>query len=263
MKTSIDIRKFQDLSRREVRKIKASDFSLGDYPISTTETMKYQGGDENYFFHGKSALNLIDSALRLLYRNKSDIRSILDFPCGHGRVLRGLRSYFQESDIYACDLDLRGIKFCSLTLGAIGVHSNENLDNVKFNTKFDLIWCGSLLTHINSDKWPKFFRFFDRILHEQGILIFTYAGSFVKELVTHGDHGFIDDIEAKRALHDYDQNGFGFMQYNTHNYEYGRTICSSLWVRTFLGNYPNYRTVLHFERGWGARQDAVVLVKEA
>lgn len=250
------------LSRDEIRRIKELDISLGDYPISDNETMKYRGGIENYYFHGKSAVNLINSTLSLLYRDKKTIKSILDFPCGHGRVLRGLKANFEDSVVYACDLDKRGVDFCSSTLGAVGVYSNMNLDKVKLDAAFDLIWAGSLLTHMDSADWSKSFDFFERVLNVQGILIVTYAGSFVKDMVARGDHEFIDAAEAKKALLDYARTGVGFMQYNNVQHKYGRTICTPAWVRRFLDNHSNYRTVLHYERGWGGRQDVVALVKE-
>ena len=244
----------------EIGRIKRSPFPLRAFPISDAETMSYRGGDENYYFHGKSAGNLVDGALQLLYREKSDIETILDFPCGHGRVLRALRSSFPESRICACDLDRKGVDFCASTFNAQGVYSNPELE-VNFDELFDLIWCGSLLTHIDKDDWERFIQFFSRNMKDGGILIFTYAGSYVKELVKHGDHDYVDQEEATGAVRDYEFEGFGFMQYNTHDYKYGRTICSPLWVRSFLDKHCTFRVLMHCERGWGARQDVVVCVK--
>lgn len=268
MKTKIDLDIIDKLCRIERQKTHKSIIHIDDYPISPKESMLpkqpwSEGTLDAYLTVTKSAINLIDSTLQLTYTNKTDIKNILDFPCGHGRVLRGLRSYFKESNIYACDLDREGVDFCASNLGAIGVYSNLDPEKVVFDTKFDLIWCGSLFTHLNSDKWPSFFRFFDSVLRDQGILIFTYAGTYVKDLIEAGKHSINNQITSKdeSILTDFYKDGFGYKSYKN-NPDYGQTICSPEWMRKFLENLPNYRSVLHFERGWNGRQDVIAIVKE-
>ena len=49
-----------------------------------------------YFYVSKSAIECIIHALNMA--GKTNVKSILDFPCGHGRVLRSLVYYFPEAD---------------------------------------------------------------------------------------------------------------------------------------------------------------------
>jgi SAM-dependent methyltransferase len=63
----------------------------------------------HYFYCGRSALGAI--RLALAAAGTSKVRSILDLPCGHGRVLRVLKAAFPEAELHACDLDRTGVDF--------------------------------------------------------------------------------------------------------------------------------------------------------
>ena len=94
-------------------------------------------------------------------------------PCGHGRVLRTLRAAYPQAEIVACDIDTDGVDFCAKTFDAIPVYSKENPEEIDLRRKFDLIWVGSLFTHIRDERWPEFLSFFSRVLAPGCVLIFT------------------------------------------------------------------------------------------
>src|SRR5262245_60754125 len=83
------------------------------------------GDQDNYFRVGRSALDCISLSLQAAGKPASDVRYILDLPCGHGRVLRYLRAAFPGAEITACDLLRDGVDFCAATLGAIPVYSHD------------------------------------------------------------------------------------------------------------------------------------------
>lgn len=249
--------------RRELEAIKGFDIDLGGYPISPQETMKWSGDESNYYVHAKSAISLIRTVLAMVAKDKESIRTILDFPCGHGRILRGLRTEFPNADIVAADIDLRGVNFCAETFGAIPFKSSTNLDEIKFDRKFDLIWVGSLFTHLSEDDWLPFLRLLAGSLADEGVFIFTYASDFVAWLCEHkGDAlSTCDQDEIDDALRGFKDNGFGFMRYRGAE-NYGRTLASVLWVSDLIRReFQACRVVLHGERAWGARQNTVALQK--
>ena len=85
---------------------------------------------------------------------------ILDFPCGHGRVLRYLRAEFPQAEITACDLLRDGVDFCAANFGAIPVYSDPDPSRIGLpRDAFDLIWVGSLFTHFDAARWAKSFSF--------------------------------------------------------------------------------------------------------
>ncbi|HYP02594.1 MAG TPA: methyltransferase domain-containing protein, partial [Pyrinomonadaceae bacterium] len=127
--------------------------------ISPRDTM-YAGDGAHYFKVGLSAMRALEEAIG---RAKlSQVERVLDLPCGHGRVLRFLVERFPQAAFTACDLDRDGVDFCAHTFGATPVYSDADLDALSFDTRFDLIWCGSLVTHLNEGATRALFRLFAR-----------------------------------------------------------------------------------------------------
>src|SRR5688500_9262413 len=110
--------------------------------ISQSETM-LDGPLERYLGVGESAL----ASIRRVVGQK-EIASILDLPCGHGRVARHLRAAYPTARLFVSDLDEDGAKFCADAFSATKLPSKPNFDDIQFNRTFDLIWVGSLITHL-------------------------------------------------------------------------------------------------------------------
>ena len=84
------------------------------------------------------------------------VARILDLPCGHGRVLRFLRREWPGAEIVACDIDPDGAEFCCESFGATSIYAAENPQETPLRGRFDVIWSGSLLTHLDKTRWPSF-----------------------------------------------------------------------------------------------------------
>lgn len=144
----------------------------------------YKDDQDNYFKWGKWALVSIKKTLFDV--NKKNVKSILDLPCGHGRVLRFLKAAFPEAIITACEIDKDGVDFCVDTFDVKGVYSADNPAEIPIKEKFDLIWCGSLLTHLDQNKWRGFIKFFSQHLEKNGVLIFTTHGECIVKVLREG-----------------------------------------------------------------------------
>src|SRR5262245_23377147 len=107
----------------------------------------------HYAESGRSALRCIRAALVAADRDPATIHRILDLPCGHGRVLRVLKAAYPRAKITACDLDRSGVDFCARQFGAEPAYSVEDPAKIPVTGPFDLIWCGSLLTHFDAPRW--------------------------------------------------------------------------------------------------------------
>ena len=233
-------------------------YPISDLPVSEHETMPFKRRDV-YDAQGQSAVHLVTSLSSLL---GIEVGSILDFPCGHGRIMRAFRAAFPDARLVACDLDERGVSFCAETFGAVPVLSSVDLATVDIGSKVDIVWIGSLLTHVDPEGWNAVFDFAERSVRDGGLIVATYAGAFVAEMFRAGDYRFADPDEAERALSEYDATGFGFMQYNTHDRRYGQTVTSYEWASRFVAGRAVLRPVVHFERGWAARQTVIAAVRE-
>jgi hypothetical protein len=117
----------------------------------------------------------------------------------------------------------------------------------------DLIWVGSLFTHLDIPKWRDFFRLLESALVPSGVLIFT----------THGDYA----AESMRAydktelLQQYDQTGFGYVERPWGWPGYGGSVSTSEWVRRFIRGETSLSVVEVEKRGWIRFQDVVSCVR--
>jgi SAM-dependent methyltransferase len=120
-----------------------------DRTISSSDGMIDNDGGDHYFRVGLSALKNIERALSSIGQTPNTPARILDCPCGHGRVLRYLRAAFPLAEIIACDLLRDGVDFCTAQFGALPVYFDPVPARIPVaRSAFDLIWVGSLLTHL-------------------------------------------------------------------------------------------------------------------
>jgi SAM-dependent methyltransferase len=191
---------------------------------------------QGYFLIGESGLRCIQSFI-----GSSVPSTILDLPCGHGRVLRFMRDAYPEAQITACDIDREGVDFCAQTFGATPLYSSEDPTEIDVH-KFDLIWCGSLLTHFDADRWDPWIRFFVEHLNPGGSFVFTTHGrTYIRgEIMTHMPSNF-PELKAEC-----ERTGFSF------NSRTETSLSSPEWVMRRL---PNLQ-VRFVEQGWHGLQDA-------
>ena len=228
--------------------------------ISAHDEM-FIGNEPHYFDVGESALHLIEVALLSARRQRSTIVRILDLPCGHGRVMRFLQKGFPEAQLTACDLNQSGVEFCAATFGALPVVSREVIEEIPLQGGFDLIWCGSLLTHLSEEKCAAFLRLFQKLLGHRGILIFTTHGRHCERELAAGKnpHGITDQQIAELLL-GYRQKGFGYVDYSAQS-DYGFSLAHPSFVTAQLIDHPGWRLLGYLETGWDNRQDVIYLQK--
>ena len=217
------------------------------------------GDAEDYLRIGRAGFDCVSDALRLIGR--ATCTSILDLPCGHGRVMRYLRAAFPDARITACDLNRTGVDYCAKTFGATPVHSKKRIQDVVISDRFDLIWCGSLLTHLEKPLWHPFLSFFAEHLSEDGLLVFTTHGRLSAKWIREKIHTYaLNPKELPRVLAAYDRKGFGYAPYPC-SPDYGITLSSPAWVLEQIQQYPNLRMVLLSEMGWSNHQDVYACVR--
>ena len=220
----------------------------------------YDGDGVHYFKVGLSAISCINEAVACA--GLTEVRSILDFPCGSGRVLRFLVHRFPEAEITACELERGPVEFCVRTFGARPAYSSLNLDEVSFESKFDLIWCGSLATHLNEAGIVALLQLFRRHLVAGGLMIFTTHGDFVpgRIVAREFDYGLTQE-QINRIGIDYPRTGYGFEDYPGEK-DYGVSLTSPDWIRARVRSLGRLREVYFKERGWDNHQDVFGFVRE-
>lgn len=231
--------------------------------ISPKDRMYLQAMKNNnpkgYWFHGRDALRCI--RLALVTAGKDTVETILDLPCGYGRVLRMLKAAFPEAALTACDLDKGAVDFCAGVFGATPVYSAKNPVEIQLDRSFDLIWCGSLFTHLPEELWDRFLAFFGSHLKPRGILVFTGAnGRRQIALTRSGKKKWYRDknnADVSWIIEEYADKGFVFVK------EANQSISSPAWVCARLARLNHLSLLSYTERAWGNNQDVVVCSNDA
>ena len=230
----------------------------------------FGGGLEQYFALGEEAVKVIRGAMDVV--GNGEPRSILDLPCGHGRVMRMLKAAFPKARLTACDIDHEAVNFCVETFGASPVYTSVESRDIPVHGKFDLIWCGSLLTHFPADWFAGFLEQFESHLAPSGLVVFTTSGRAAFEILrcllpdqrpAEVSPARIDTAKQyfpipEEALPDfansYETEGFA---YNPIIENFGTSLSSPAWVCRQLERLPGLRLVSYLEQGWGSTQDVV------
>jgi SAM-dependent methyltransferase len=216
---------------------------------------------ENYFRFGLAALELIRVSLEAV--GNSDPENILDLPSGHGRVLRMLRAAYPDARLTACDLNRDAVDYCASIFGAIPAYSTEDPSEIDLGSAFDLIWCGSLLTHLDADRWSGFLSMFERHLAPGGVVVFTVNGRVIREEVESGRRRFRIQDSGRSLVRGYGDRGFAFEPYLQSGGGYGISVSSPAWVCRELEKHPLLMLAVYREGAWNGRQDAVACVRAA
>jgi SAM-dependent methyltransferase len=195
-------------------------------------------------------------ALDLLKRYCDAPNRVLDFACGHGRVLRHIVSEWPDAEVWASDLDPEAVEFCERAFGARGVVSDVDPENVTL-PRFDLIWVGSLFTHLEPVAWRGFLRLLAESL--DGVLALSLEGPFIADRIRNGEEmGVLD--RADGLLRDFDTTGFGFREYPRGRRKgYGVALVSPDRIENELETV-GLRLIAHEPQGWIGRQDVAVAV---
>ena len=209
---------------------------------------------ERYLHVAYSGLSCI--GLGLAAASASEPRSILDLPCGYGRMLRLLQGVFPDAQITAADLNRTAVDFCVSQFGVEGIYSETEPSQIPLGGRtFDLIWCGSLLTHLDADRWAGFLDLFCQRLNPGGVAVFTTHGQITGEWLESGRLMYgLERAPADQVLAAHRASGFGYANYAWSS-DYGVSLSAASWVIDRIAQVPGWRLVAWLPRAWDDHQD--------
>jgi SAM-dependent methyltransferase len=219
----------------------------------------FRGGPDWYYPVGESGVACIFSALMLTRLTK--VERVLDLPCGHGRVGRHLRTAFPDAKLYFSDLDTEGVDFCADEFDGTGIYSVPDLTKAKLPRDIDVIWVGSLFTHVGRGKTFAWLSFLVNHLSSHGILVATFHGYFTAQ--NPPSSARVDLEKLRREFH---AMGYGFEAYPSDDPvqlgEYGFSMSKPSSILDMADAISGMRVVSYTERGWANNHDVLALCRD-
>lgn len=230
-----------------------------DMTLSPSESM----GNEWYASVGRSAAKAVTLACMSSWL--PEVKTVLDLPCGHGRVLRHLVKLFPDAVFDACDIDRAGVEFCARQFGATPVFSKARPEDVELPRKYDVIWIGSLFTHTNLELTLRWIRRLGAQLSEAGIIVTTLHGRYSAQ---NGEaFGYIDPPAWQRIMEGYTRTGYGYANYPRPAHgglvpgDYGISLTKASRILSLIEAMQDLRIFNYIERGWAGHHDVLVIGK--
>ncbi len=191
---------------------------------------------------------------------------ILDIPSGYGRVLRFIRAVFPNARIYASDIRKDAVDFCQKTLDVHALYSKKNFSEIHCpeSARFDLIWSGSLVTHLTQSNTIEFINFCLENLSPEGILIMTSHGRLHYEGLGSKDSMGLNEEQIRLIKTDYESLGYGYGRYlkmSSQTYDYMNNWGVSLIKHDWFikaSSQLGFKILAFRERGW-VGQDVIVI----
>jgi len=229
-----------------------------DRTIHPNDSM-WQPDQSWYFSVGRSAMRLVDLATRISWLPQ--IGSVLDLPCGYGRVARHLRAGFPNAELYCCDIDAKGADFCAETFAGHAIHSRPELTEVAL-PNVDLIWVGSLFTHVDIERTRRWLRYLCDHLNPDGIMLATFHGHWSVRMAEMF-RPMIDAESWRRIVEDYRSIGYGYAPYPGDDWgDYGISLSRPETIVGLVNEIPGVRLASYMERGWADNHDVLMIAKD-
>ena len=221
--------------------------------VDSFDSMYVLGQADHYLLVGLSAIRCIMAALANANVETSSIEAILDFPVGWGRVLRFLKAAFPGARISGAEIDSPALQFCARQFSLERVTAPMDFSRLSSGEKFDLIWCGSLVTHLPESSTVALLRLFRDHLTERGVCVFSAHGPTSAEWVRQQKCSYgLSPREQKRMLSEYEQRGYGYGDY-PHAPGYGISLESPEHMKKIISHLGN--CVFYQATAWDQHHD--------
>ena len=220
------------------------------------DDLMWKSGPDWYFSVGESGLKAVKHAISASWL--TNVSRVLDLPCGHGRVARFLRHGFPDAEMFFCDIDRSGAEFCADVFHGTAIISKPELSDVALPDRLDVIWVGSLFTHVDRDRTARWLAYLSRHLAPHGVLVATFHGAF--SAANNERLPLIESRAFSKILNGYRTVGYGYAPYPGDD-GYGVSLSTASAIMNIAAEIPGIRIVGYQERGWANNHDVLALTK--
>jgi SAM-dependent methyltransferase len=213
--------------------------------------------EQHYRRVGQDAARKLASIL--FTHGQSEPRRILDFGCGFGRVMRYLRAVFPNGTIYAADTMPAAGEFCAGEFRCDPIASPRELSKLRLPSNLDLIWAGSVATHLPEGETRILIDAFASHLAPGGIAVFTTHGRCAASAFVSGKWPYrLSGAAFGSAYADFVNGRYGYVDYEGHR-GYGFSLTPGAWLTREISRHADICQIAFIERGWDNHQDVVAM----
>jgi SAM-dependent methyltransferase len=223
--------------------------------------LMFAGDPIHYLSCGASALNAILSVLQSA--QVAPPAAILDFGGGGGRVTRWLRRAFPDAALSVCDLPGPDLEFQRTVLDTATWDSSTDIAALTPPASYDLIWAGSVITHLRELDSVALLRKLYSWLTPNGMLIATFHGRFARSLGDATPDRYLAAASWREITAQSEKGGYGFADYDPNYPGYGVSLCTLAWIAALAGRLDGARLAGVIERGWDWHQDVLAFQRMA
>lgn len=221
--------------------------------VMVNDHMFNEKNPDHYFHVGRSAITCITAALMLAKRPAP--RRILDFACGSGRVTRWLKAAFPEATIVVSDVREDSLTFLKNTFDVETVLSSPVFLDIDFDEPFDLIWSGSLITHLPQKQTRIFLESCGSWLLPDGVAVVTFHGREVQRRMALSNQKYLSTNDAAKVISELEMAHYGYVNYPG-QVNIGLSISYPEWILGELTRL-NHSLVALSEAAWDNHQDVL------
>lgn len=220
--------------------------------VSECDIMLVKATARSYAEAGLSAVACVQLALAEV--GKGIPGSLLDFGCGYGRVLRFLCAAFPATQMAFTDMDGEGLGFCAHHFEGCGFRTDLERGPEWMPARFDVIWVGSVLTHLSVADSRRLLRHLADFLQPGGLVVFTTHGErAASAMKAHSTVYRMEPAVLDRIVEERAKTGHGYADYPGWP-GYGVSVSTTPWVDQLIRDC-GLTCKLHLPAGWAAHQD--------
>ncbi|OAD18758.1 type 11 methyltransferase [Candidatus Thiomargarita nelsonii] len=141
-------------------------------------------GSNNWMSYWKEGKLVASWVVDKLSEHKENCKTVLEWGCGPGRVIRHIPSLLQDLDCFGTDYNQESILWCSDNIPGIRFAENNLLPPLPFaENMFDAVYAISVVTHLSEQCCLHWMDELYRVLKPNGLLLIWTNGDRISQLI--------------------------------------------------------------------------------
>lgn len=211
---------------------------------------------ESYLAVGHQGFTIIRDTAQQAFGGFDPTGNVLDFASGYGRITRFLIREHQPEKVWVSDIKEKAVNFQKKYFGVNGFPSTYQPEVMEVSERFDLIFVGSLFSHLPKSTFSAWLVKLKSLLTERGILAFS-----VHDISLFGVPG---EPSTEHFIFHPSSEDITFSEVEDHidkSSEYGVTYCSEFFVSNLCKQLFGDISIQRVPKLFGGLQDMYFISK--